>query len=243
MKTAPNSTYFKRLTLILLAAFVIRCGTSGEGLNPFLLLGLGQGGKPTSENAQLLIQVTDAKTGSPLILSNGFQVSFSGSGSDRIIDESGSSITSISGNQGIVSVRLKSGVNPNNDSPIHLKVTVKADGYIHGGQSVLLSSKQTTIQIPVVNTVFPPTGVTVKKLSSGTTNGSGQLSSPVTLVGEADPGSGIQLQVSIPNGTILTDSQGDSLTGALTATLAQFNHSSVNSLLSFPGGISGRHLK
>ncbi len=146
----------------------------------------------------------------------------------------------------------------NNELPLIFRIVAKVDGFVTSSQVVTIQDVPDGIEafpVSIKLVKSQPTaqekadliqnvGVAVESNTSGSSDASGSVSAPITIVSAPVPtsldsqntGDG-QVEVQIPQGTVITNSAGAALTGQLTATVTYHNPIGSQSLQTFPGGL------
>ncbi|MEH0157473.1 hypothetical protein V6R21_25430 [Limibacter armeniacum] len=163
------------------------------------------------------------------------EVTVNGTDAASVLSESGDNNFTVN-ESGMLSLFVMS--QGENETPLerNFTVTAKADGYLSASQNIkVVGSGQQSPVIKMVNLTTTPQGVGTTA-SSFNTSSTGATSTEISFSATTDNlGSA---QVTIPSGTIMKDSNGNPVSGALHAQLTYFSPTSTSSLEAFPGGLS-----
>jgi hypothetical protein len=140
--------------------------------------------------------------------------------------------------EGFLALAVKTGVTPSETAPVRFRLVCSAPGYLKTSQVVTLTGLGgIDVTIPMVEIANVPDGVAAASGSVSAVSGTGTSSAftlnsgnPVTTMGVSSA------TVTIPQGTVMMDDNGQTLTGQIDVDLAYFNPLDENSVQSFPGG-------
>lgn len=211
----------------MLALFVLITGCDFESIGEDLNLGLDFAPAPTLVSGKLL----DAKTQAP-IQDLPITIRFSGPDADQVVDGAGESVSEITVDQvGLLSFGLKNNPIPSAENPAEVVMTITADGYLKTSERLLITSDQGSFTAKLVN---------LNDLPSGVTNASKEFNADdgVDVTTSGDVSTGAQASLSIPEGTVIRDADGNRLTGRLTASVTYFSNQDDDARTGFPGGFS-----
>ncbi len=141
-------------------------------------------------------------------------------------------------NSGLVGFNLKQGIKPNQNQPLKLTVVAHADGYFSSSvQLELRDEKPDNFIIKLSDIKNTPKGVVANENIVGQTDASGALNDNFSVkLNEPQTNTGIS--VNLPAGAVITDKNGQPLTGNIKASVGYFSNQSDSSLSAFPGGFS-----
>lgn len=184
------------------------------------------------------VMVVDANTGAPVELGDTpMTVTVSGEDKDRVVDAEGNPVEGGEFTSSIFDLYVKGGTGYSEKNPVNFSIVTSVDGYISGSSTVVLGqSKDISSEIRLVSISSTPEGVVADQREIGSAS-NGVISSTVDVDFPVESKTGAQTSVNIPASTVLTDSDGNRLSGTLTATMAYFNDRSDSSIASFPGGL------
>lgn len=188
------------------------------------------------------VQFEDAATGKLIGFegNNQVKVTITGENADAVLDNTGVLKEEYKSSNGFLGLAL----NPNNkfiptqSNPIKFTIVAKIDGYISTSKNVTISEEGTYhLKIVMTDVSNPPSGVIVRE-AKGVGNlesGTGSLLSELVVKTSGD-----EVEIIIPEGTVIKDSDGNTLSGSLDITLVYFDNLLDGSLAAFPGGLITR---
>lgn len=234
----------KKITTILswffAAAFFLGAGVSCKKItNPL-------------DNMQLLIDynlikttidvhVTDAASGQLLSkeMSNATTLTIAGRDAEAVVDVLGMTPENnqFAVNRGIANMALspKLGYTPSETNRISYNIIVSLPGYLTTTQQVnITKTGRTFVNVEVIPLNDTPSGVVaIVEPGAATTLPGGQVAAPATVTmpdGEAS--------LHIPEGVVMRDAQGNTLSGNLNVTVVHFDNTDPAALAAFPGGLT-----
>lgn len=116
--------------------------------------------------------------------------------------------------------------------PLEFTVSTSTDGYVQATQKITINkSKLNSSVVKLINTTNAPGGVSVATNNNFTTT----INGSVTQTGTQTLNGGEQ-SVAIPQGTVLKDENGNTVSGVVKTEIVYFNPSSDEAVDAFPGG-------
>jgi len=188
------------------------------------------------------VQFEDAATGNLIGFEGNNQVgvTITGKDADAVLDNTGVLKEEYKSSNGFLGLAL----NPNNQyvpsetNPIKFTIVAKIDGYISTSKNVTIGEEGTyNIKIVMTDISNPPEGVIVEE-AKGVGNlesGTGTLDTEIVVKTQGD-----EVEIIIPEGTVIKDGDGNPLGGSLDITLVYFDNLLDGSLAAFPGGLMTR---
>ncbi len=188
------------------------------------------------------VQFEDAATGDLIGFEGNKQVvvTIKGENADAVLDNTGILKEEYKSSNGFLGLSL----NPNTEfvpteaNPIKFTIVAKINGYISTSKNVTIGEEGTyNLQIVMTDISNPPPGVIVQE-SKGVGNlesGTGTVESEIIVKTSGD-----EAEIIIPEGTVIKDGDGNTLSGSLDVTLVYFDNLLDGSLAAFPGGLMTR---
>ena len=184
----------------------------------------------------ICLEVIDAATSEP-IDDREVSLRIEGEHRDQVVDLTGDSKLDFNLTNGLAGLGFPNPLTPTPDSPLEIVFMASADGYLSTSSPFAADSVgEYSVVISMVAYDGLPEGVSGIQGPIGTTDGSGQTTTIITVSTPPETNSGATAQISIPQGTVLRDEAGNVLQGALSASLTYFNNESAEALTAFPGG-------
>ena len=178
------------------------------------------------------VQAVDASTGEPI------------QNTTFTITDGGSAFTTTTAIEeaGVATFALNDANNPT-VTAVNASVRVTADGYLDSNKSIVIEETGAVdLEIPMISiTGTKPTGTEVATDTSTSTNGTVSSGISVTAATTAsNVGASGQESVGIvvDSSTIMTDADGNAVTGTLTTTVSYYDANSPDALEAFPGGFA-----
>jgi len=178
---------------------------------------------------------TDAKTGD---LINNVTLSFMGNGAGDVIDMFSDPISQQTFKGGFASFGIDNNVAPSSSNPLSFTIVAKASGYQTTYKKVIL--KDTThfsFNMSMVNTKNPPSGTSSGSNTTATTTSSGAVTQSYSVQTQTNANASSTASMSVPDSTVMTDANGDPLSGSLTTNMTYFADS-ASAISQMPGGFS-----
>ncbi|PLX08073.1 MAG: hypothetical protein C0598_12470 [Marinilabiliales bacterium] len=193
-------------------------------------------------NTYINVQFQDAATGNLIGFNDNTQVRVivTGDGSEAVLDNTGVQKDEYKSSNGFMGLALNPNTEfvPSNTNPIKFTLVAKLDGYISTSQSMTITEEGTyNVKIVMTDISNPPNGVIVQE-EKGVGNleaGSGTVQEEIGIKTQGD-----ELEIIIPEGTVIKDGNGNPLGGSLDITLVYFDNLLDESLAAFPGGLMTR---
>lgn len=157
-----------------------------------------------------------------------------------------SDVYEISGSQDfqLIDGRITIGIHPRRNpvagQTINVPVVITGDGYLTKRRVIEFTAEERTqlVEIPLVNVVSPPTGVSFS-ITPGISLTGGALPSPENIVIPPGQGSTTGMEIDLDAGTSFISRDGDTLSGGNLEVIAgHFDSDNETSLDAFPGGFS-----
>lgn len=142
--------------------------------------------------------------------------------------------TEFSTDNGLLALTLKANVKPSREQPLRLTLVAEAEGYFTGSAQLQLDDAREAFVLSLTHRQNPPEGV-------GTASDSSAQASNGTLNGAIDlqaSTQGVNARFALPNGSTLTDANGQPLNGQLQTHVGYFSNLTPESLNAFPGGFA-----
>lgn len=188
------------------------------------------------------VQFQDAATGNLIGFNDNTQVTviITGNDADAVLDNTGVSKDSYNSSNGFLGLALNPNTEfvPSSSNPIKFTLVAKLDGFIATSKSMTITEEGTyNVKMVMTDISNPPPGVVVQE-EKGVGNleaGSGTVMEEIGVKTQ-----GGELEIIIPEGTVIKDGNGDPLEGSLDVTLVYFDNLTDESLAAFPGGLMTR---
>jgi hypothetical protein len=222
-----NSTY-RSFSLLFFVGFFLWACNDLKNLDPAKDLKLILNYKPADAFVEALVK--DAKTGA--LITDRIVIDIVGKASANVINFEGETKSTYTKKGPSIYLGLRNIV-PTEKAPLDFKVIVSAEGYLTTSREVTLRySSNAPIEILMVKATTPPAGAAIQQTTVN--------ASPTTGVAEDRAIEVLNGQnatlVELDKGTVLKDSKGNVLSGALQTTVATFSGSTKESAKAFPGG-------
>lgn len=222
---------FKTMFLAISALFgvvFVSCDTTGikGAIDDFgLVIGL------EAINTGATVLITDAATGE--LINANVVVTFAGQSGGDVIDLYSDPVTEDEVKNGILNFALHNEVVPTSANPAKVTLQLSAPGYVSANRTVALADTGfTEFSVSLVNDNNKPAGIKTTS-ASATTNSDGSLAEDLSIntnSGSEDEG----INITFPAGTILTDADGNKLSGNLTAEITNYDPGDPNALANSP---------
>ncbi len=172
-----------------------------------------------------------------LIQPNLVSITFKGTNGNDVISMTNKPLTETTTTSGILTFAIDDNIIPTPETPVELTVVVSVDGYVSSSMQLFITSPgASSHSIELANFSAPPTGV-VSDVTSGNADASG-TTAPIVAGSGVESNTGASASISIPQGTVLKDGNGNPLSGSVETRVTYFNPKDEQSLNSFPGGFS-----
>lgn len=188
------------------------------------------------------VQFEDAATGNLIGFEGNEQVkvTITGENAAAVLDNTGVLKEEYKSSNGFLALALNPNTQfvPSQSSPIKFTIVASIDGYISTSKNITISEEGTYNEKIVMTDISnPPPGVIVQE-----TKDAGNLESETgTVESEIVVNTqGGEAEIIIPAGTVIKDSDGNTLSGSLDVTLVYFDNLLDGSLAAFPGGLMTR---
>lgn len=188
------------------------------------------------------VQFEDAATGNLIGFEGNKQVvvTIKGENADAVLDNTGILKEEYKSSNGFLGLSLNPNTEfvPTENNPIKFTIVAKINGYISTSKNVTIGEEGTyNLKIVMTDISNPPPGVIVQE-SKGVGNlesGTGTVESEIIVKTSGD-----EAEIIIPEGTVIKDGDGNTLSGSLDVTLVYFDNLLDGSLAAFPGGLMTR---
>lgn len=222
-----NISYRFISSFFFLGLFLLSCNDL-KNLDPAKDLKLILNYKPADAFVEALVK--DAKTGA--LITDRIAIDIVGKASANVINFEGEAKSTYTKKGPSIYLGLRNIV-PTEKAPLDFKVIVSAEGYLTTSREVTLRySNNAPIEILMVKATTPPAGAAIQQT---TVNASASTGVAEDKSIEVVNGPNATL-VELDKGTVLKDSKGNVLSGALQTTVATFSGQAKESAKSFPGG-------
>lgn len=211
------------ITLLLLTMLVVSCDTQAleDAIDDFgIIIGL----EPINTSGS--VQILDAAT--EVFVQTDVQVTYE---QGEIIDMFSDPVQSVTVKNGVLVFGIPNNYTPTESNPYEITMTLTAEGYLPSTQTVALTgTDENDFSLSLVSITNPPAGVEVQEEEVGGTSDTGETTSDIKVDTSSDPNEGeteesTKLGINIPAGSVLTDENGNTLTGALTASTEYYDSS------------------
>ncbi len=123
--------------------------------------------------------------------------------------------------------------NPTVLNPVRFNVVAQLEGYISTSEHIVLTSTgRNVVRINMVSIDNPPSGVTINRQSGVGNLIEGAVQDEIRIGAPTDVA-----RLSIPQGTVMRDSNGTPLSGPLDILVAHFDNTNDEAMAAFPGGL------
>jgi len=141
--------------------------------------------------------------------------------------------------KGYLTVMVRPGVTPSSTKPLQFNIILRYKNYLKTTIPVFLSRpNKAVVEVPIINTLKPPKGVTVTNTTLTTNSTSGQLDNEVKIKTPVDANKKESTEITFPKNTVFYDSKGNTVTGDINVQVVHFDNRNSSSLSSFPGGFN-----
>lgn len=183
--------------------------------------------------------IKDAATGQFLgsEASNNALVIISGRDAQGIVDPIGGRLkdNTIKVNRGLASVGISPApaYTPSENKPVQFSIVVMSPGYLTTTKQISITKTgRHFIEVVLVRLTNTPNGVTATQQNGAATLQNGAVTTGATIV---VPGAGTSL--SIPQGLVMKDANGNLLQGEINITMVHFDPTEPQAINAFPGGL------
>lgn len=186
---------------------------------------------------QVGVTMLDAKTGEQIKTGNP-NVKIEGRDKNLVMDISGRDNIKVV--DGLASLTLRSAANPNTASPIRFTVIGKADGYLSTSQSLTVNehgSYSVVLRLVKLDNLPPGVSGNIGSTDIVTAN-NGAVLQEVTVTAPVVITTGTSASLTIREGTVITDANGNPLSGTINTTFVYFTNQDDEAMQSFPGGFN-----
>ncbi len=226
------------ITLTLIMGYLLLLPSCKNAVNPL------EGTKKVINynliKTKLNFRFYDAGSGELIGNEGAVQVDVNIEGQDKnaVIDITGIGLdnNSAKSSNGFLTLAL----NPNNEfvptqeNPITFTLIAHLNGYITTSKPIIISEENTyEYRIDMVNLTNPPNGVSVKQQNNVANVNNGVINQTLSISSPDGNAS-----ITIKEGTVIKDNEGNPLNGTLNVMLAYFDNTIDASLQAFPGGLT-----
>ncbi len=148
-------------------------------------------------------------------------LTITGPDAGHIVDLLNNQLSSLTTSSGFVVMAVNDTIPHSSEDPLRFTLNVTADGYIEASKNITLTGQENfSFDMRLISTDIAnlPPGLSGDE-ETGSTDGSGALSVPLTVSPPANPNSGAQTSIEIPAGTRFLDADGNTLSGDITVSL------------------------
>lgn len=143
---------------------------------------------------------------------------------------------------GAVTINLKKEFIHSDKTPISITIIAKVDGYFSSSTALdITNDKNALFTLGLVDLKNPPVGVVVDENKDNKVDANGALANKLDMTLKEGK-SKTSLSVNLPENTILRDSNGNQLSGNITAKIGFFNNQTPTSFGAFPGGLNNANV-
>lgn len=186
------------------------------------------------------VEFADAKTGQQI--TDKIDVKFGGENAADVITVNNKPMTETSTTEGVIFFAVNDAKNPDAANPVNVLVVANSSNYIPTSQLLAISKSGAnyfTINMTNVSASQQPTGVSTNAKSNvSSTSASTGTSQPVTVATNEGNPSTVGASITVPQGTVLKDANGNKLSGNVNARVTYFNPTEEQALKTFPGGLN-----
>jgi len=187
----------------------------------------------------LSITFIDAATGDPIGYydNNVVNVNISGKDADKILDATGATKSSFTSASGFLGFGLDPAFTPSQANPIKFTIVAKCNGYASTSKPIAIYQESNqSIIITMVDLNNLPDGVAPATdysvfVSDSVVDADVVVKTPVSGI----PG---RAELTIKQGTMIKDADGNILTGSFTTNMVYYNNQVDEALAAFPGGLT-----
>lgn len=236
--------HIQPITLLATLSLLLACNPNPSAITPGAQTASPQSSAqpsttPTTSTSGLTLDLTqgrgniggqllDAKT--QALLKKVVNITITGPDKDKIEK------TSLETQTGLFSLVLKKGVTPAINQPVKVSVVAQAEGYFSASTNLSLTdSKHDSFVLKMVNQTDAPPGIALASASAEATSGKLNQSLQLSAI-ESDSKS--LASFALKPQTLITDANGNPLSGPLQTHLGYFSNTTTGSLDAFPGGFA-----
>lgn len=180
-------------------------------------------------------QLLDAKTGE--LVEQEVTLTFTGEDAGSVIDLYSDPMSEQQVEGGLTSFGIDNAATPTSSDPVTFTVTAEADGYLAASKKVSVREEaEGEFLIYMTNENQPPDGAAATQQSAGEAGSDGQVTSSFSVETPEENVSGGSASMTVEQGTVAEDPDGQTLSGQLTTQMTYFTGQSGSALRSFPGG-------
>jgi hypothetical protein len=231
---------YKYIAGILAVAFFAVIYSSCDITNPTTNLAVIFNTLSISTNAS--VSFVDAATGVPIGSSSNsvlVNVNFTGPGASQIVSSLDESISSISTKFGLAVFGVSSSFTPTAQNPVIVTLVASSSGYQTTSYPInIQSTGDNFYTIHMIKISAPPAGTSTALSTPVPTNSSGTTTATTTVTTSTETTSGGSAGLTINSGTSVTDANGKSVTGTLTANVTYFSGTNASATGALPTGLS-----
>ncbi len=166
-------------------------------------------------------------------------IMFTGPDKAKIVTLRAEPLTTTSTDFGVITFALNDNVIPSVQNPVKITINASASGYISTSYPVVINTAGSrTITVKMVKVSAPPTGTTTSQPTNVSTTGNGQVTNTVNVQTQTTEQTKGIASLSIPSNTVLSDEDGNPVTGSLIATVTYSSGRDISNSASLPTGLS-----
>ncbi len=178
--------------------------------------------------------VTDAKTGE--LVSSDITVYYRGPNGGDVIDIYSDPIVSQTISGGAFNFGITNDLKPSENSPVRIQLNLTADGYVSRSTTIDVTKEGSSeYLVSMVRVGDPPASVSTTVNETGEADGTGMVKSEIKIESKNNQNQdSAGVEVTIPQGVVLTDASGQPLTGRLRTELTNYDPTDLEAMQSFP---------
>lgn len=182
-------------------------------------------------------KVYDANPDNTLTESEFFNINITGKDANMIYTLNGTKNFKFV--KGYLTIMAKPGFTLSPTKPLQFNIIIRYKNYLKTTVPVYLSRpNKAVVEVPIINTLNPPKGVSITNTTISTNSTTKQLDNEVKIKTPIDANKKESTEVTFPKKTSFYDSKGNPVSGDINIQIVHFDNRNSSSLAAFPGGFS-----
>jgi len=186
--------------------------------------------------ALIAVMFTNANSKSVTQTPDNLKIEIKGKDADRIFEAGGTK--NFTTQNGAINLIVNPSIAPTATNPAEFSIIASAPGFITSYNKIVVSDTGSyNYNFSLVGVNDAPDGVSVVVNNSLTLNSNGEVPTLLEMITPAKAGKDENVKLTIPQGTIMKDENGQPVTGNIEIEFAHYDNKNKESLISFPGGM------